>query len=106
LDTFNKPTLNWTAPRGKLQLCSSYRIHHRCPEGDYYKWAVIDNLPLTLEEVYASEWEFDCPDHGVQWARPFQAEIKRVFTNNQNYLQDSVSNCWAQLRKGLTQQTM
>jgi len=66
----------------------------------------VDNLPLTLEEVCASEWQFDCPHHGAQWARPFQAEIKKFFTSKQNYFQESVSSFVAQLRKGLNQQTM
>jgi hypothetical protein len=66
----------------------------------------MDNLPLTLEEVYACEWEFDCPNHGAQWARPFQAEVKKVFTNKQNYLRDSGSSFWVQLQNGLNRQTM
>lgn len=57
----------------------SYRVNDRCSERDSYKWTVKKSLPLTLEEVYATDWEFLCLAHGAQRAQPFQAEVKRVF---------------------------
>jgi hypothetical protein len=81
-------------------------MRQRCPEGDFYKWTVKHNTPLTLQDIYAIVWEFDCPNHGMQWTRSFQAEVKKVFTGRQGYLQDSVSSFWARLRKVPSQQKM
>jgi hypothetical protein len=67
LNPFQEETMN-----------QSYRIRFRCPRGDYYKWAVVENLAMTLQQVYGAHWKFDCPAHGAQSARPFQAEIKKV----------------------------
>ena len=63
-------------------MAHSYRIRHHCLQGDcnFYKWTIKENERITLAEVYRKEWDFDCPNHGPQRAKPFQAEeVNRVF---------------------------
>jgi hypothetical protein len=61
-------------------LPTDYRIQMHCLEDecDFYVWIVKSKLSLELPEIWATEWNFDCPKHGAQCARPFQAQVKTV----------------------------
>jgi hypothetical protein len=58
-------------------MTPKYRLRLRCPHGDFYDWIVTDDVGLTLDQIYRSEWDFVCPTHGPQRELPFQAEEKR-----------------------------
>jgi hypothetical protein len=57
----------------------TYRVRYRCPHGDFYEWALRENLNMTLQEVYNMDWDFTCPSHGPQRAKPFEAQVKKSF---------------------------
>lgn len=57
-------------------MIKSYRIQVACPHMDHAEWMVVETLPLSLAGVSNTYWEFDCPVHGPQRAKPLQAEEK------------------------------
>jgi hypothetical protein len=57
----------------------NYRVRYRCRQGDFDQWAVLENLDMKLQQVYTTDWDFTCPTHGPQHAKPFQAEVKKPF---------------------------
>jgi len=65
-------------------VAHSYRIQVHClqPSCDFYQWIVKENLDVTLLEATLGCQDFTCPTHGPQSARPFQAEVKRIFTKS------------------------
>lgn len=62
-------------------MAQDYRVRFRCLQSgcSFHQWTVLEDVPFDLKEVYAAVWDFDCPQHGPQRGRPFQAEIKKVF---------------------------
>jgi hypothetical protein len=60
----------------------SYLVLLVCPHMDRADWVTLESLYLSLEGVLNTEWEFNCPIHGVQHARPLQAETKENIREN------------------------
>jgi hypothetical protein len=69
-------------------MSQSYRVRYACPQGDFYQWAVLENLDMTLQQVYNTDWDFTCPIHGPQHAKPFQAEVKKSFKRSESRSQN------------------
>jgi hypothetical protein len=65
-------------------MSQSYRVRYACPQGDFFQWAIIEKLDITLQEVYGTDWDFICPTHGPQHAKPFQAEVKKSFERGES----------------------
>jgi hypothetical protein len=55
-----------------------YRLRFCCPACGLYFWTLREDIALTLQEVYALDWDFTCPTHGLQRGKPFQAEPRRI----------------------------
>jgi hypothetical protein len=67
-----------------LATTIDYRVRFICPQWDYDRWVVLENLQLTLKEVMNAFWVYECPAHGILCSMPFQGEVKKVFPRPSN----------------------
>jgi hypothetical protein len=53
-----------------------YYVRLVCPHCFRSRWALKQHLPLTLEGVLNTFWEFQCPVHGPLREKPLEATRK------------------------------
>jgi len=54
-----------------------YYVYLVCPHCFRSKWVLKRDLALTLEEVFNTFWEFQCPVHGLLREKPLEASEKK-----------------------------
>ena len=54
-----------------------YHVQLVCPRCFRWGWTLKRRLPLNLEEVLNTAFEFECPEHGKLLEKPLVARAKR-----------------------------
>jgi hypothetical protein len=60
-----------------VAMGKSYRIQLVCRHMDHAQWVVVENVDLSLTDMFNTPRNFLCPVHGKQREKPLQAEEKR-----------------------------
>ena len=60
----------------RTNINQNYAVRFRCPHGDEDTWIVLEKREETLEQILKTQWDFECPVHGVQRELPLEANVK------------------------------